>query len=126
MPKKIFLGWLNDEGHSIFTGGKVAKTSQREGGNFTVFANYISGVNVEIIPYRRIVQKWRTKDFSSSDEDSNLELVFTYKDGQTIIIFTHTNIPDNLSEKIRRFWKEEYFINMKDYPNKDKMALGKE
>lgn len=112
-PKDVYLAWLSDNGHSALTGGKTAKTSQSEGGSFSVYDNYITGTNVEIIPYRRIIQKWRTADFGPNDEDSLLDLSFTFKDESTIITFTHTKIPENLGEPLRKFWKERYFFFMK-------------
>lgn len=113
--KEVFTGWLNDEVHAAFTGGQPAKTSPSEGGKFSAWGGYITGTNVEIFPYKKIVQKWRTTEFADSDEDSLVELFFTFKDDHTLITITHTNIPEGQGEGYKKGWKEYYFSHMKKY-----------
>lgn len=113
--KDVFTGWLNNTTHSAFTGGKAALTSPNEGGTFTAWDGYITGTNIEIFPYKKIIQKWRTRDFSPEDEDSQIEIFFTFKDEHTLMSITHTNIPDGLGESFKKGWKEYYFSHMKKY-----------
>lgn len=117
--KDVFTGWLNDKVHSEFTGGAKATTSPNEGGKFTAWDGYISGTNVEIFPYKKIIQKWRTTDFAPEDEDSVIEIFCTFKDDHTLLTITHTNIPEGQSEKYKKGWKENYFSHMKKYFEKD-------
>jgi hypothetical protein len=63
--KDVFTGWLNDKVHSEFTGGAKAITSPHEGSTFSAYDGYITGTNVEIFPYKKIIQKWRTTDFGT-------------------------------------------------------------
>ena len=114
-PKEVFTGWLNDAIHAEFTAGAKAKISASEGGEFSVWDGYITGTNVEIFPHKRIIQKWRTTDFAATDEDSLLELFFTYKDGATLLTLTHTNIPNDQGENYKKGWKDHYFNYMKKY-----------
>ncbi len=113
--KDVFTGWLNDKVHSEFSGGTKAKIDPKEGGKFSVWDGYITGTNVEIFPYKRIVQKWRSTQFADTDEDSSLELFFTYKEGYTLITITHSNLPDGTEVKYKKGWKEHYFKFMKKY-----------
>ncbi len=113
--KDVFTGWLNDKLHSEFTGGAKAVTSPNEGGTFSAWDGYITGTNIEIFPYKKIIQKWRTTDFDPSDEDSLIELFFTFKEDHTLVTITHTNIPDGQGEQYKRGWKEHYFSYMKKY-----------
>ena len=85
----------------------------QEGGSFEVWDGYITGINREIFPYKKIVQTWRTTEFSDIDKDSQLELLFTEKDGCTLLSLNHTNIPDGEGEKYKKGWKDFYFVNMK-------------
>jgi activator of HSP90 ATPase len=113
--KEVFTGWLNDKVHSAFTGGAKAKTSPNEGGSFSAHNGYITGTNVEIFPYKKIIQRWRTTDFAPTDEDSVIELFFTYKDDHTLMTITHTNLPDGQGERYKKGWKDFYFTYMKKY-----------
>lgn len=116
--KEVFTGWLNDAAHSEFTGGKKATTSPNEGGKFTAWDGYITGTNVEIFPYKKIIQKWRTAEFEEGDEDSVIELFFTFKDDHTLVSISHSNIPDGQGEKYKKDWKDHYFSHMKKYFDK--------
>ena len=113
--KEVFSGWLNDKVHSDFTGGAKATTSPNEGGSFSAWDGYITGTNVEIFPYKKIIQKWRTSDFAPEDPDSILEMFFTFKDDNTLITITHSNIPEGQGEQYKKIWKENYFSKMKKY-----------
>lgn len=114
-PKEVFTGWLNDKVHSEFTGGAKAATSSQEGGSFSAYNGYITGTNVEIFPYKKLIQRWRTSDFQDDDEDSLVEITFNAKEDHTLMTITHTNIPDGFGEKYKRDWKEKYFAHMKKY-----------
>jgi activator of HSP90 ATPase len=113
--KEVFTGWLNDKVHSAFTGGAKATTSPSEGAPFSAHDGYITGTNVEIFPYKKIIQRWRTTEFDPSDEDSVIELFFTFKDDHTLVSITHTNIPDGQGERYKKGWKDHYFTHMKKY-----------
>ena len=113
--KEVFTGWLNDGVHSAFTGGAKATTSSKEGGSFSAHDGYITGTNVEIFPYKKIIQRWRTSDFGESDEDSLIEITFNAKDDHTLMTITHTNIPDGQGERYKKGWKDHYFAFMKKH-----------
>jgi activator of HSP90 ATPase len=113
--KEVFTGWLNDATHAEFTGGKKAKTSPSEGGLFSAMDGYITGTNIEIFPYKKIIQKWRTTEFSADDQDSIIELFFTFKDDHTLVSITHSNLPDGEGDKYKKDWKDNYFSYMKKH-----------
>lgn len=111
----MYAGWLDEKIHAAFTGGAKASINAKEGGAFSVWDGYITGNNVEIFPYKKIIQTWRTSDFAESDPDSLLELSFSFKDGHTTITFAHSNLPDGQGNTYKKGWKEHYFIYMKKY-----------
>ena len=113
--KEVFKGWLDNKIHSEFTGGAKAKIDQNEGGSFNVYDGYITGKNLEIFPYKKIKQTWRTSDFDNKEEDSLLELQFTQKEDHTLVSLTHTNIPEGQGDNYKKGWKEYYFAFMKQY-----------
>ena len=112
--EKIYKAWLNSREHSAFT-GSGATVSNRKGGKFTAWDGYISGKNLELHPYERIVQAWRTTEFSDNDPDSVLEVILEeHKDG-TKVTLKHNNIPKGQGKEYKKGWMDFYFNPMKEY-----------
>ncbi len=113
-PEIVYKAWLNSKEHSAFTGNK-AKATIKVGGSFSAWDNYISGKNLELEPFKRIVQSWRSTDFPNSSEDSRLELIFEKTSGGTKLTLIHSNIPEGQADSYKKGWKEFYFTPMKKY-----------
>ncbi len=109
----VFNAWLSSKEHSLMTGGE-AKCSQKINQPFEAWDGYISGKNLEIISNQKIVQSWRTTEFTEEEEDSILELNFEEIDGKTIINMKHSKLPAH-GEQYVNGWKEHYFEPMKAY-----------
>ena len=96
------------------TGGK-ATNDLKVGGKFTAWDGYIQGKNVELVPAKKIVQKWNCADFPEGHfTDVKIELK---KKGekQTELIFTQENVPDDFYDDISQGWHEFYWEPIKDY-----------
>jgi activator of HSP90 ATPase len=117
--KRLFDAWLNSDEHSDFTGTK-AVIRPSVASKFSAGDNYITGSNITIQPYGRIVQSWRTKDFPAGAVDSRLEILFEKANGGTRITILHTNIPDGQAKTYEKGWKDHYFKPMKKYFKKHK------
>ncbi len=117
--KRIYDAWLNSNLHSDFTGSK-AKIDGRIGGKFTAGNGYISGTNLILQPYGRIVQMWRTKEFPDSAPDSRLEILFEKHNSGTKLTLIQTHLPAGDEKKYEKGWKEHYFKPMKKFFNKKK------
>jgi uncharacterized protein YndB with AHSA1/START domain len=117
--KKIYDAWLNSAEHSEFTGGK-AEIRPVAGSKFSAWDNYITGSNVKLQPYGRIVQSWRTTDFPQSAGDSRLEILFEKANGGSRVTIIHTNIPDGQAKEYEKGWKKYYLKPMKKYFRKQK------
>lgn len=111
--KEIYSAWLSSEGHTNMTGGE-ATTSAKAGDDFTAWDGYIEGKNIELKPYNRIVQSWRTSQFEAHEEDSQIEILLNEVDGQTELTLIHTNVPES-GEHYKQGWENHYFQPMKDY-----------
>lgn len=109
----LYHAWLDSESHSQMTGGKAA-VSDKVGGEFSAWDGYISGKNLALQPPLKVVQSWRTSDFSDSEEDSLLELTFSPEDQGTRLIIRHCNLPEH-GLQYRQGWVEAYFNPMKSY-----------
>lgn len=112
---QFYKDWLTSKTHSDFTGGE-AKTSDKVGASFTSWDGYISGKNIELVSGKKIVQSWRTTEFSDSDEDSIIELELeVIGSNECKLTLHHKNIPAGAGEKYKLGWEEHYFEPMSDY-----------
>jgi len=112
--KEIYTAWLDSKGHAAFT-GSAAKVSAKKGSKFTAWDGYISGKNVALKPYTRIVQKWRTTEFPEGSPDSNLEILLEQGKKGTKLTLIHTEIPDGQAKEYKKGWVDFYFKPMKEY-----------
>ena len=112
-PEEIYNAWLSSEGHSAMTGGSSA-VSADVGAEFRAWDGYIRGRNLELEYGRRIVQSWRTTEFSSDEADSRIEISLEPAGDQTKLILRHTGLPPH-GMKYKQGWMEAYFDPMLEY-----------
>ncbi|MGB5497713.1 MAG: SRPBCC domain-containing protein [Maribacter sp.] len=115
-PKEIYKTWLSSVGHTNMTGGE-AVISDKIGDNFTAWDAYITGKNIELRPYDRILQSWRTSQFEEHEEDSLLEILLDEVDGSTELTLIQSNVPER-GEHYKKGWNQHYFQPMKAYFSK--------
>ena len=111
--KQIYKSWLSTQGHTKMTGG-VAFVSDKVGESFTVWDGYITGANVALEPYNRIVQSWRSTNFEDHEANSQIEVILSEHNDETILTLKHTNLPES-GEHYKKGWDEHYFTPMKKY-----------
>ena len=111
--KEIYTNWLSSEGHTKMTGG-AATVSDIVGHNFTAWDGYINGKNLELEPYKRILQSWRTSQFEEDEVDSQIEIRLVENDGYTALTLIHTNVPES-GAHYKEGWNNHYFQPMKEY-----------
>jgi uncharacterized protein YndB with AHSA1/START domain len=109
----VFTAWLDSEKHSAMTGGE-AVVSNQTGDSFSAWDGYITGKNLEIKPYEKIVQSWRTSDFEKSEPDSRLEILFKTAQEGTKLILIHSSLPPH-GTQYEQGWIDNYFIPIKEY-----------
>jgi len=114
--EEIYDTWLSSDGHTKMTGGGAIITNS-EGDDFSAWDEYITGRNIQLEPPHRIIQLWRTSDFSDYDTNSHLEIELKENNGTTNVILTHTNLPEH-GEQYIEGWEEHYFVPMKAYFSK--------
>lgn len=113
-PERIYTAWLDSREHAAFT-SEAVEIDPRPGGRFTAGSGYIQGTTLELEPYRRILQSWRTTEFPPESPDSLLELLFEAVPGGTHLTLKHTNLPPGQEEYYRQGWVEFYFNPMEQY-----------
>jgi len=113
-PDRVYQAWMDSNEHGWMTGGE-ARIEPTVGGRYTAWDGYIEGTTLEMEPFRRIVQAWRTSEFPADAPDSRLEVRFEDVGGSTQITLTHSGIPDGQGESYRGGWVDNYFEPMKTY-----------
>ena len=113
-PERIYNAWLESAAHAAFT-GSAAEIDPVIGGHFTAWDGYIQGINLELEPYHRILQSWRTTDFPEGSADSRLEVRLEPIEGGTRVALHHYDIPEGQGEDYRQGWEDYYFKPMVEY-----------
>ncbi len=113
-PKQIYEAWLNGKEHSAMTGGK-ARATDKVGSIFSAWDGYIKGKNLQLTKNKRIVQTWRSSDFTKDHLDSLLVVAFEETAKGTKVTITHSEIPDDQAAGYKGGWKEHYLDPMKKY-----------
>jgi activator of HSP90 ATPase len=117
--KKLYDAWLDSKMHSAITGTKT-QIDPREGSSFSAGNGYITGSNLILQPYGRIVQHWRTTEFPDGSPDSKLEILFEKHNSGTKLTIVHSQLPNGDEKKYEKGWKEFYLRPMKMYFKKAK------
>jgi activator of HSP90 ATPase len=107
-PRDVYEAWLDNRSHGEFTGGP-AEIDPTTGGRFSIYDGYITGSNLELEPFSRIVQSWRTTEFPEDAPDSRLEVTLTSVPEGCRLTIDQTNLPDDQVESYKSGWMEYYF-----------------
>jgi activator of HSP90 ATPase len=113
-PEAVYKTWLDSRGHSEMT-GSPAEITDAVHGRFTAWDGYISGSNLELKPFEKIIQSWRTTDFPDGAQDSRLEIALSKSGSGTKLILKHSNLPEGREDEFKQGWKDYYFEPMKAY-----------
>ncbi len=110
-PQRLYEAWLSSEEHSKMTGAAAAY----QGDQFTAWDGYIAGKTLEMKPYERIKQTWRTTEFPEGAADSEVVITFAPATEGTTLTIEQTNIPDGQREGYADGWRNFYFAPMAEY-----------
>lgn len=112
-PKDIYDAYLDENRVKAFTQSN-ASISKDVGGEFSLFNGSIVGKQVELVPWERIVQKWRFSNWPQ-DHYSTVTITITEKEpGNTQLRLVQTEVPvadqfgnESVLETTERGWKEQ-------------------
>jgi uncharacterized protein YndB with AHSA1/START domain len=113
-PQEIYEAWLDSVVHSEMTGSE-ASMSEETGAQVSAWDGYITGRNLELVPGERIVQSWRTTQFTDEHEDSQIIVTLKAVEDGTLLTLEHTNVPDAQKSYEESGWQKHYFDPMKEY-----------
>ncbi len=109
-PEEFYDTLLTSEKHQGFTDAP-ANVSHKVGDSFTCYGEYITGVNVELVPGKRIVQAWRGANWPEGVHSLitfNLEEV---PEGVRLD-FHHVGVPEDVHAHISQGWKDRYWARL--------------
>ena len=109
-PEEVFAALTNPFQIEIWS-GYPADMKAEAGYVFSLWEGDITGVNLEVVPNRRLVQEWF---FGERDEQSLVEIKLKKENGKTVLDLKHTHIPAEVYEEITEGWREYYLGSMKD------------
>ena len=109
--KEIYEAWLDSLAHSEMTGGE-ARMSAEIGAEVSAWDGYITGRNLELVPHERIVQAWRTNEFTDEHGDSIVTVTLDDDEEGTLLTLVHSNVPDGQISYEQRGWQQHYFDPM--------------
>jgi activator of HSP90 ATPase len=110
-PHEVYEALMDSKKHSKFTGGEAA-ISRRVGGKFTAYDGYAEGVNLELVPDKKIVQSWRASDWP---EGHYTRATFALQEipGGTRLTFTQAEVPVQFAADVAQGWRDYYWAPMK-------------
>src|SRR6478735_9982898 len=80
--------------------GRKAVMSDKVGGAFSTDAGKVTGVNVDLVPGRRLVQAWRRTDFPEGIYSMAAITLAPTSRGATELVLTHRGLPKQLLDQI--------------------------
>jgi len=87
--QKVYDALMDSKKHSQFTGSECV-ISKKAGGKFTAYGGYIKGVNLELVPGKKIVQSWRASDWP---EGHYSKAIFILERKDSSITPTDSSVP---------------------------------
>lgn len=109
-PEEVFAALTNPFQIEIWS-GYPADMKAEVGYVFSLWEGDITGINLEVVPNRRLVQEWF---FGERDEQSLVEIKLKKENGKTMLDLKHTHIPAEVYEEITEGWREYYLGSMKE------------
>jgi len=112
---------LMDSGKHRSLSGMPAKISKKVGGRFTAWGSHITGLNLALLPGRKIVQAWRATGWWP---DHYSIAIFDIKKirGGSRLEFTQIGIPPHRYSGHYRGWIEAYWTPMKEILDHGKIS----
>lgn len=108
-PEEVFAALANPFQIELWS-GYPADMKPEAGYVFSLWEGDITGVNLEVVPNKRLVQEWF---FGEQDEQSIVRITLKKAGGRTLLDLNHTNIPEDVYEEITEGWRDYYLGSVK-------------
>ena len=112
-PKAVYDLLADSKKRSEVTGRK-ATISRSIGGEFSTDNGRVTGVNVDLVPGKRLVQAWRRNDFPDGVYSMAAITLAPTPNGGTELVLTHRGVPKKLIPETEDYWRQIYWAKMKE------------
>ncbi len=106
-PAKVYDALLNSKSFAAFTGAP-ATIDAKIGGALNAFGGMITGVNVELVPGKRIVQAWRAGNWPEGIH-SIVKFELAEVSSGTKLVLDHSGAPDGSEQMLEGGWHKMYW-----------------
>jgi uncharacterized protein YndB with AHSA1/START domain len=113
IPPNTVYDLLADSRKRTEVTGREALISGEVGGKFSTDAGQVTGVNVDLVPGRRLVQAWRRQDFPEGIYSMAAITLAPTSGGGTELVLTHRGVPKHLLDQIEDYWRHVCWAPMK-------------
>ena len=114
VPPETIYDLLADSRRRTEITGRKAVMSDKVGGKFSTDAGQVTGVNVDLVPGRRLVQAWRRRDFPEGIYSMAAITLTPISGGGTELVLTHRGVPKHLLDQIEDYWRFVYWAPMRE------------
>ena len=121
-PHDVYEMLMDSRKHAKFSGAG-AKISRMIGGKVSTYVGYATGVNIELLPDKKIIQSWRGSDWRNGHFSRATFSLKKVRTG-TRLEFIQTGVPDEEYENIKLGWRNFYWNPMKELI--EKQSEGKQ
>ena len=116
-PHEVYETLMDAKKHAKLVGAN-AKITKKVGAKFSIYDGEIEGVNLELVPDKKIVQSWRYSDWPEGHFSKATFLLEETREG-TKLTFTQTDVPEDKYEDVAQGWDEFYWEPMKEMLEKE-------
>jgi activator of HSP90 ATPase len=103
-PSDIYAALTNPSTIELWS-GYPAKMSTEPGSEFFLWEGDITGINLEFIQDKKVVQEW----YFGDQTDKSIVTINISPDGEnSLVTVEHTNIPDDDFSEFSEGWREFY------------------
>jgi uncharacterized protein YndB with AHSA1/START domain len=113
-PATVYDLLADSRKHAAVT-GRAAEISTKIGGPFSIGGDDVTGINVDLVPARRIVQAWRHRRFPEGIFSIDAVTLTPTPDGGTELVLVHRGVPKDLIPETEQAWRDLYWSRIKTY-----------
>ena len=117
-PATVYDLLADSRKHAAVT-GREATISTKIGGPFSIDGDDVTGINVDLVPARRIVQAWRHRRFPEGIFSMAAFTLTPTPDGGTELVLVHRGVPKDLIPETEQAWRDQYWSRIKAYLDRE-------